>query len=74
MYFNVTIYDDKGPIFEQQDIQEHNQRMNPPAKNFYDEYFPENYTGIDNAFYINEDLSLLKKFKMIKVVLTKVEY
>jgi hypothetical protein len=73
LYFDATIFDDKGQVDQQQDIQEHNQRMSPPVMNYGDPYFPDNYTGIDKAFFTRADLSLLKTIKRVEIKLIKVE-
>lgn len=71
MYFNVTIHDDQGPLYESE-IQEHNQKYDPGPERFTEESFPVGYSGIDYRFYVQEK-SLFKNFKKIEVVLTKVE-
>lgn len=71
IYFDVKIYDDQGVLYENE-IQENNQKYNPPPKNFMVENFPIDYEGIDKTFYI-KDKSLFKNFKKIEIKLIKVE-
>lgn len=71
MYFFTRIFDDQGPLYEQE-IQEHNQKYDPPPVNPMNENFPDGYTGIDRTFYTSET-SLFKIFKKIEIELIKIE-
>ena len=71
IYFNVKIYDDQGPLYENE-VQEHNQKYDPPPKKFINPNFPVDYEGIDKKFYTNEK-SLFKNFKKIEIEIVKVE-
>ena len=71
MYFNVKIFDEIG-VFIEQEIQEHNQKYDPPPKNFMDAEFPADYDGIDKKFF-SRGMELFDSFKLIKVDLVRVE-
>ena len=71
LYFNVKIFDEIG-VFIEQEIQEHNQKYDPPPKNFMDAEFPAGYEGIDKKFF-SRDMGLFDSFQLIKIDLVKVE-
>lgn len=70
VYYNAVIYDDQGPLYENE-RQEFGDKYDPRPAGM-DADFPTDYSGVNRAFYINEK-SLFKSFKKIEITLTKVE-
>jgi len=70
VYYSVVIYDDQGPLYENE-IQEFGDKYDPRPRGM-DALFPDGYIGINRTFY-TQDMSLFKSFKKIDVNLIKVE-
>ena len=70
MYFFARVFDDQGPLYENE-IQEFGDKYNPTPAG-YPADFPDGYSGVNKGFYTSET-SLFKKFKKIEIELKKVE-